>query len=152
MQSWNELLWVQTSPCGAGGFDFYRAYEGCRQQIGGSTVGGWNVSVEIGVVGDTLLFTDSGDCGSLCFMEDELGIKAAGLVIGMNSRYHLAVVTPVWAVVEDIETKLGETVTFTLKNQLNEGHKLLVYPAILTNKMLCGDVLHISKKKKKQKK
>lgn len=84
--------------------------------INGTVVQAWidgRVSVEIGVLGSRAAFADHGDSGSLCITEDaNQALHAAALVIGVNRRFHLAIITPLWTVLKDIEAKLGERVNF----------------------------------------
>ncbi|KAA8899028.1 hypothetical protein FN846DRAFT_191326 [Sphaerosporella brunnea] len=85
--------------------------------VNGAIVQGWDdghSTVEIGVIGHANgVFADSGDSGSLCVLEDKQGdLHAAGLVVDKHAELKLAIVTPMWALLEDVSRELGESVGF----------------------------------------
>jgi hypothetical protein len=67
--------------------------------------------MEIAVVPDRGLFADVGDSGSLVTTtgNEPYGV---GLLIGKNDVGSVGVVTPIWAVLEDAEAKLGQKINF----------------------------------------
>jgi hypothetical protein len=70
-------------------------------------------SIEIGVVGELHPFADLGDSGSLCLTPGPPGtdLSAGGLVVGKNNFINMALVTPMWAVLEDMTITMGAAVT-----------------------------------------
>jgi hypothetical protein len=69
------------------------------------------LTIELAVISDNPGdFADLGDSGSLC-ITSRLG-EAGGLVFGINHYLNAALVTPLWAVLEDMTANIGETVTF----------------------------------------
>jgi hypothetical protein len=69
--------------------------------------------MEIGVVGKGGAFADVGDSGSLCIaVRSEVELFAGGLVVGVNHFLNAALVTPMWAVLEDMSSAVGGAVNF----------------------------------------
>ena len=90
-------------------FKYGRTTDETEGQVNPCVVQRWmddDVTVEIGVLGER--FADRGDSGSLVITErtpgggDE-GLYALGLLIGKNGGGELALVTPLWAILEDVK-------------------------------------------------
>jgi hypothetical protein len=63
------------------------------------------ITTEIGVIGDRKEFSDVGDSGSLVLTAEDS--CALGMLIGKNNLRNLAFVSLLWAVLEDVQAKLG---------------------------------------------
>jgi len=92
-------------------FKYGRSTDGREGIVNECVVQKWmddNLTVEIGVIGQAEeAFADRGDSGSLVITAREAsdgseGIYAVGLLIGKSNR-GLALVTPLWAILEDVK-------------------------------------------------
>lgn len=72
------------------------------------------LSMEIGVLGEERLFADVGDSGSLLTTVDDEPC-GVGMLIGKNVLGTLVLVSPLWAVLEDVEAKLKQRIDFYTK-------------------------------------
>jgi hypothetical protein len=82
--------------------------------VNGCIVQRWvdnHLSMEIAVLGSGDLFADVGDSGSLVTTDDE-NPRGVGMLIGKNVLGSLGLVSPLWAVLEDVEAKLGQKIDF----------------------------------------
>ena len=70
------------------------------------------VTTEIGVLGKERVFADIGDSGSLVVTANGDEPYGVGMLIGKNVLGSLGLVSPLWAVLEDVEAKLEQTVNF----------------------------------------
>jgi hypothetical protein len=70
-----------------------------------------HLSMEIGVLGDERVFADVGDSGSLLTTVDDEPC-GVGMLIGKNVLGSLVLVSPLWAVLEDVEAKLQQRIAF----------------------------------------
>lgn len=70
------------------------------------------LTTEIGVIGDERIFGDVGDSGSLVVAENHNEPYGVGMLIGKNARGELGLVSPLWAILEDVEEKLNQKISF----------------------------------------
>jgi hypothetical protein len=88
--------------------------------VNGAVIQTWSDGqevIEIGVIGEGV-FADKGDSGALCLHENANGdFLAAGLIVGTHMETHLATVTPMWVLLEDISKELGESVELWEKGE-----------------------------------
>jgi hypothetical protein len=77
-------------------------------EVNGCVVQVWEkgeVTSEIGILGEGEKFAECGDSGSLVVTEGEDGIYAVGMLVGKNTAMQLALVTPLWAILKDVQDK-----------------------------------------------
>jgi len=72
------------------------------------------LSMEIGVLGEERVFSDVSDSGSLLTTVDDEPC-GVGMLIGKNVSGSLVLVSPLWAVLEDVEAKLKQIIDFYSK-------------------------------------
>lgn len=80
--------------------------------VNGCVIQRWvdgRLSMEIGVLGKERLFADVGDSGSLLTTDDEKPC-GVGMLIEKNFSGTLVLVSPLWAVLEDVEAKLKQRI------------------------------------------
>jgi hypothetical protein len=90
-----------------------RTTEETEGTVHGCIIQAWinnQITTEIAVIGDKKDFADVGDSGSLVVTAEDS--YALGMLIGNNSLRNLAIVSPLWAVLEDVQAKLGRKVEF----------------------------------------
>ena len=68
------------------------------------------ITTEIGVLGNGKIF--AGDSGSLVVTEKDDEQYGVGILIGKNADSFLGLVSPLWAVLEDVETVLEQKIIF----------------------------------------
>jgi hypothetical protein len=75
------------------------------------------VTIEIGVQGDDRVFADVGDSGSLVVTANDDEPYGVGMLIGKNAMGGLGLVSPLWAVLEDVEATLGQKISLDIKSR-----------------------------------
>jgi Peptidase family S64 len=98
-----------------------RATGETKGTVNGCVIQRWDddtVTIEIGVVGTGGVFADVGDSGSLVVTVSGDEPYGLGMLIKKNADGGLGLVSPLWAVLEDVEATLGEGISLDIKSTL----------------------------------
>lgn len=79
-------------------------------------------TAEIGVLGENGgLFGDVGDSGSLVFTKHRDKVYGVGMLIGKNYARNFGLVSPLWAILEDVQDELGQEINLEFGDYCNKG-------------------------------